>query len=273
MSNEIIVTSLPPQQQPKQLTAHYTIKTLGEHAMAFLNANNKTSWAEDNPEEADNLSTYLGSLLNQKEHTLEDLKKVCYVLRQGPTKSLKMHRTYDLLGRLLGYESWQDAIANKTEQESIINKNFGNSFNDVSAKHASEGAPHPVIFERSPKRLEYHCGYKLFRKQLRPAMSNNMFKQGFRDKLHEMIKLLDPEPLENFDGIGVQFSLFKDHNNDNLFWLVAQLPLCRVVPFKDYKTYRAPVELYPFSKMIKSIGDVELSDKSYAQYRFENKPE
>jgi hypothetical protein len=41
------VTVLPPQEADKQLTAKYVIKTLGEHAQAFMLANNINGFLED----------------------------------------------------------------------------------------------------------------------------------------------------------------------------------------------------------------------------------
>jgi hypothetical protein len=38
---------LPPQEVPKQETVHHRPKTLGEMKMAFLNANNRKDWADD----------------------------------------------------------------------------------------------------------------------------------------------------------------------------------------------------------------------------------
>jgi len=38
---------LAPSPEPKHETAHYRPKTLGEHKLAFLNANNAHGWAQD----------------------------------------------------------------------------------------------------------------------------------------------------------------------------------------------------------------------------------
>lgn len=41
---------LPPQASPKQETVHHRPKTLGEMKLAFLNANNRKDWADDQVE-------------------------------------------------------------------------------------------------------------------------------------------------------------------------------------------------------------------------------
>lgn len=38
---------LPPQDAPKKETVHHRPKTLGEMKLAFLNANNRKNWADD----------------------------------------------------------------------------------------------------------------------------------------------------------------------------------------------------------------------------------
>lgn len=52
MSNEPKITILPPQKAPRTLTANRGIPNLGEHKLAFLNANNRSGWMMDDiPEE------------------------------------------------------------------------------------------------------------------------------------------------------------------------------------------------------------------------------
>lgn len=49
---ELKITILPPQKAPKQLSVRKAISSLGEHCMAFLNANNKKGFmVDETPEE------------------------------------------------------------------------------------------------------------------------------------------------------------------------------------------------------------------------------
>lgn len=58
----IEVMQLPPQDIPKQLTARVVLKTLGDHAQAFLNSTNKRGFLDD-PDSVVDDSTVIGTLL------------------------------------------------------------------------------------------------------------------------------------------------------------------------------------------------------------------
>ena len=153
------VTVLPPQETPKQPTAHRRPKDLEEHLMAFLNANNKEGYVADQkitpitlmavPEimalEDATLADLL-VLLNEHEYVTHTdyklfVRKMQDSVNRGTgRKTLKFCRALQMLARLFGYKTHQALCALRDLHPNGMIRNFRYQHN-----------ANDKVFEQTPK--------------------------------------------------------------------------------------------------------------------------
>lgn len=152
---EIII--LPPQQEPKRETVHYRPKNLQEQLLAFLNANNRKSFKEDEEykyepppfeysEDARSVVTILLDIARRQCLTLhclkgygKELQKACgarpltgkmqkQVKSEGVKKyALKLSHAHHIVAKVLGYRSYEEAkalrvVLKEGQEPVVINK-------------------------------------------------------------------------------------------------------------------------------------------------------
>lgn len=118
----VTVVHLPPQQAPKQLTAHRHSTNLEEHFLAFLNQNNQRGFVGETDEDAQEIKTYQASDISvllecdealaiiaqvaiDQEMTVEKFKNFAKYLRTFTSRAMGLGHCRELLARVLGYKS------------------------------------------------------------------------------------------------------------------------------------------------------------------------
>lgn len=134
---EIII--LPPQQEPKRETVHYRPKNLQEQLLAFLNANNRKSFKEDEEykyepppfeysEDARAIVDILLDIASRRYVSIRRLKDYGKELSNSSGKrpltakmakrvydegvykrALQLTKAYHIVAKVLGYRSYEEA--------------------------------------------------------------------------------------------------------------------------------------------------------------------
>ncbi|MBF8806566.1 hypothetical protein [Pseudomonas asiatica] len=115
-----------PQPVDKQLTAKVAIANLGEHFDAFLNANNISSWAQDDSYllRDDNVADVLILLGTTKGMTVGQLKyqgKKIIKLVAAFGGKLRQMVAYRMVANCLGYETYEFALSCRSVDDYIDN--------------------------------------------------------------------------------------------------------------------------------------------------------
>lgn len=117
------IVVLPPEAEPKQLTAKVVLHRLGDHLQAFLAHNNMHGYLKD-PEYVlrdDRVADILLDVASRESVHYKTLKEIARKLKLLSDKSMKHGHCLELLARALGYKTWRDCVFSMPESEVIVN--------------------------------------------------------------------------------------------------------------------------------------------------------
>lgn len=130
------ITLLPPQEAVKQLTARYVINTLGEHATAFMNANNINGFLVDDDyvlrdDRIIDLLMMLSCTTGLHAQHLKDFGWKLRRLIKCTGAKISVIAAYDLAARALGYHCYSLAHKCRHHDDFIDNLwKYGAVIND-----------------------------------------------------------------------------------------------------------------------------------------------
>lgn len=128
------IIKLPTKAEPKKLTVQVRPKNLAEHKEAFLNKNNPQGFVPDEePEDPNTVGAIMRKLIERPFISHSEGKALNLAIRQcanhhvpkGEPGKLRLSKVYQIVARLLGHRSWQEACASRDEEGRIRNLNYG----------------------------------------------------------------------------------------------------------------------------------------------------
>ena len=110
MQNAPVVV-LPPEPAPRMLTANVAVRTLQDHFLAFLDANNPTGFdAEIVAQISDHAIGDLMLLAALKDSvSVRDFKWEAKKLKKVSSGAIGHSHCLELMARLFGYSNWHEA--------------------------------------------------------------------------------------------------------------------------------------------------------------------
>lgn len=107
------IQNLPPQEGEPQLTARVAVKTLGEHFVAFLNANNLGGYLTE-PDRVlsdDRVGDLLILTACCKMINLAEFKRRATRLREISHRAIRPCEAHTLLAKAMGYRNYNNLLA------------------------------------------------------------------------------------------------------------------------------------------------------------------
>ncbi len=106
------VLILPPQQEPKQVTARSRTQTLLEHLQGFLAHHNPSGYVVELPPEelaaGKTIAGMLSRIVSVQQVSVQQLKRDALKIKQLSNKAIKHQPALNLLAQCLGYAHWDD---------------------------------------------------------------------------------------------------------------------------------------------------------------------
>lgn len=104
------VIQLPPQQEPKRLTAQQRHRHLHEHFLAFLNANNPTGFTAEEVSSigGDTIVDLLLRVAQSGPVPEKSFKDYATRIKKASNGVIRHSRALDLVARAFGYPGWQE---------------------------------------------------------------------------------------------------------------------------------------------------------------------
>ncbi|WP_141678559.1 hypothetical protein [Pseudomonas sp. AU12215] len=187
---------LPPQKNPKQLTARHAARHLGEHLSAFLAANNLSGWtAEDSyilrEDRISDVLIIIGCSTGLYTGQLKRYAKIIKNLAKTCDGSITCSQAHDIISRSLGYKNYHTAYKCRTTDNFLENVwPFGSAIDISSIENNTKVSPQSVSAIKSL--YERYCTNilkdKLYNKQLKKEKAENKKSQRLsrlRSSRHE----------------------------------------------------------------------------------------
>lgn len=199
---------LPPGPEPKHLTAKSPLRSLLEHQLAFINANNKSGFLEtDHLDEAQvaGIATDMLAMAKKEVVDIRDIGKLVdkskyTVIRQNGEVVTKCAITFKTVARLLGYSSHNSLKYYANPEGMIINRRNANS-----VEHQIFQSGHKALLSlvKKPKRKEIQM-------QMKGYLGTHVFEMPKEDQMRCEMLAYSLIQLDNVRGI----SLFKKEGED-----------------------------------------------------------
>lgn len=251
------IKEIPPQPNPKHLTAVRLSKNLLEHKEAFLSINVKEVEVEE--EIQGPIAKTLLQLVGMQYLNKKMISEVAHLLLVEINKAISYTTFLNHAARALGYKDWQEVCSFSDKQGNIVNRNFGVDIKELIADLCVN-----IVHKAG---IKNHRDYHIVRTA--PAMVNFMMSISSPDKktkaknIVSTLKRMVKETITVDYPYNVVCSLFHTEN-ELMYELYAEAWIDNKVLPEDQKclprdriskTFRVDIELLPISFTVKAIGE------------------